>query len=280
MAGTAPDVSIVVPVWGEYSGKPLAEALESLRAQDVPMRVVVVDNASDPPLSKPHGADLVRSPSRLRLGAARNLGLEHVDTPYVIFWDADDLMLPGTVRRLQDRIADDPGLLAVGAAILEGDPPVPHRWPRRWARPLSRLPGVCALVHAVWSIFPTTGSTIMLTAAVRDAGGYADADSGDDWVLGVSLAFRGRLALEPSPGRLYRRHRASVWERHRSSAHLVRKAAAVRERIRGDAGIPRWVRRLLPAIAVLQIVAILVLQPLARAMRAARRRLSGSVPRH
>jgi hypothetical protein len=36
----------------------------------------------------------------------------------------------------------------------------------------------------------------------------------------------------------------------------------------------------MPAIAMLQLVAILVLQPLAKALRAALVRLGGSVPRH
>ena len=269
MGITPPDVSVVVPVWGAYAGKPLAEALDSLRSQDVPVRILVVDNASAPPVPRPPGAELMRAPSRLSVGAARNLGLEQVDTPYVIFWDADDLMLPGTVRRLRDAIRADAGLLAVAMGILEGDPPVRHRWPRRWARPLARRRRAFALAHAVWSLFPATGATIMRTASVRDAGGYADADSGEDWVLGVSLAFRGRLALDPTPGRLYRRHPSSLWERRRSTRHLLGHAAAVRERIRCDPAVPRGARLLLPVIAALQLGAILVLQPAATALRAA-----------
>lgn len=261
-------MTVVVPAWGAYAGRPLAEALESVRSQDTPVRILVVDNASEPPVPHAPGAELVRSPSRLTVGAARNLGLHHVQTPYVIFWDADDLMLPGTVRRLRDAIGGDPGLVAVAAGILEGEPPVRHRWPRRWARPLARRPGVFALAHAVWSLFPATGSTIMRTTSVRDAGGYADADGGEDWVLGVSLAFRGRLALDPAPGRLYRRHASSLWEQRHSMRHLMRHAAAVRARIRRDPAARRG-RQLLPAVATLQLAAILTLQPAAKALRAA-----------
>lgn len=267
MGETAPDVSVVVPVWGAYAGRPLTEALESLRSQDIPVRIVVVDNASEPGVPELPGLELVRSPSRLSVGAARNLGLRHVHTPYVIFWDADDLMLPGTVRRLRDAIGADADLLAVAAGILEGEPPVRHRWPRRWARPLARRRRAFALAHAVWSLFPATGATIMRATSVRDAGGYADADSGEDWVLGVSLAFRGRLALDPRPGRLYRRHPSSLWEGRRSTPHLLRHAAAVRERIRRDAAVPRSVRLLLPVIAALQWGAILVLKPVATVLR-------------
>jgi hypothetical protein len=80
----------VVPAWGEYAGAPLAQALESLRAQDVAARIIVVDNASEPPLEARGGIELIRSDTRLTVGAARNLGLASVHSRYVVFWDADD----------------------------------------------------------------------------------------------------------------------------------------------------------------------------------------------
>jgi hypothetical protein len=263
-ASGEPDVSIVVPVWGAYSGAPLAEALDSLRAQELPARIVVVDNASEAPVPELGGARMVRSPERLSVGAARNLGLEHVDTPYVLFWDADDLMLPGTLRFLRDRIAGESAAVAVAASIVEGDPPVPHGWPRRWTSRLARWRSLFALAHCVWSLFPTTGSTIMRTSAVKEAGGYADANSGEDWVLGVSLAFRGRVLVEPAPGRLYRRHVASLWESRRSMSHLAQHAGAVRERIRRDRGIPGWTKALAPVIAAFQLLAVFAVRPVAK----------------
>ena len=269
---STPGVSIVVPVWGPYAGAPLTQALESLRAQDLRARIVVVDNASEPPLPAVPDAVTVRSDTRLSVGRARNLGLERVDTPYVVFWDADDVMLPGTLRRLVDRIVADPGAAAVAAAILEGEPPLPHRWPRPWMAGLARRRRTFALAHSIWSMFPTTGSTIMRTSAVRSSGGYGDADSGEDWVLGVSLAFRGALVLDPVPGRLYRRHPASLWASRRSPRHLVGHAAAVRARIRQDPATPAGFRRLLPLVAVAQLVAALAVHPAARAVRALRRR--------
>jgi glycosyltransferase involved in cell wall biosynthesis len=267
---SAPEVTVVVPAWGDYAGDPLAEALESLRTQEVPARIIVVDNASDPPLEPADGIELIRAPQRLTVGAARNLGLEAVQSPYVLFWDADDLMLPGTLRFLQDRISAEPNAVLVAASILEGDPPVAHRWPRRWTYPLTRWRRSFALAHCVWSLFPATGSSIMRTEAAREAG-FGDANSGEDWVLGVSLGFRGRVFLETRPGRLYRRQVGSLWESQRSAAQLVRHARAVRERIRRDPRVPAWVRFLLPLIAGLQIAAVRIVRPLVAAMRATRR---------
>jgi glycosyltransferase involved in cell wall biosynthesis len=262
----------VVPAWGAYAGKLLSEALESLRAQDLPARIIVVDNASEPPIGDAAGAEVFRTPMRMTVGAARNFGLEQVRTPYVVFWDADDLMLPGTLRRLHDRIAADPAAVLVTAAVLEGDPPRPHHFPRPWTRPLARFPRAWALLHSVWSLFPTNGATMLRTEPAR-ASGFADANSGEDWVLSVSLAFRGRILFEPEPGLLYRRHETSLLATQRSRSQLARNAAAVRERIRADAGIPRWARALMPVIAALQFAVLHLVSPAGRLVRALRSRV-------
>lgn len=267
-----------MPAWGPYGGEPLAEALASLRAQDLPARILVVDNASELPVPEVEGVEVLRSERRLSLGAARNLGLADVQTPYILFWDADDLMLPGTLRRLRDRIAAEPAAVAVAAAILEGDPPRPHRWPRRWASPLADHGPLFAIAHCVWSLLPTTGATIIRTSAAKAGGGFADADSGDDWVLGVSLAFRGRVVFDPTPGRIYRHLSSageSIWQGHSSVRHLVRHARAVRDRIRRDPVIPSWLRALLPVIALSQWAAIFAAQPATKAARAAIARTRG-----
>src|SRR5262249_49002093 len=96
--------TVVIPAWDGYAGAPLRAALRSVLDQAVPMRVLVVDNASLSELTGTGGVDVVRSERRLTVGAARNLGLAAVTTPYVVFWDADDVMLPGTLAFLQARI--------------------------------------------------------------------------------------------------------------------------------------------------------------------------------
>lgn len=263
-----PDTSIVVPVWGHY-GDTLIGALDSLAAQGLPARILVVDNASDVALPTLEGVDLVRSAARLTVGSARNLGLQQVETPYVLFWDADDLMLAGTLDFLHEQLDSDPRLVAVAASILQDEPRVRYRFPRRWTFPLARVPWAFALAHSVWSLFPTTGCTLMRTSAIREAGGYADANSGEDWVLGVSLAFRGRVEVHSRPGRIYRRHRGSLWEQRRSLRHLLRHASAVRRRIRQDPGVPLWAKLALPLVAALQLIALFVGRPLVRLARRA-----------
>ncbi len=177
-------------------------------------------------------------------------------TPYVIFWDADDEMLPGTLDFLQSEIESDRRLAAFGAAIVEDPSGSRHRWPRHWMPALARWPRLFALTDCVWSLYPSTGSTIMQTELARRAGGYGDAESGEDWCLGVSLAFRGRIGWSERPGRIYSLDEGSVWARHMTARHQLDHARTVRLRIREDSGIPAWARRALPLIALAQYAAI------------------------
>jgi glycosyltransferase involved in cell wall biosynthesis len=265
--------TIVMAVWGSYVGAQLTAAVESIRQQDVSSSIVVVDNASEVPLPGLGDVQVVRSDVRLALGAARNLGLAHVKTPLVLVWDADDVMLPGTLGYLERAIEAAPGLAAFGAAIIESPSGERHRWPRRSVGRLARAGRLFALLHSVWSLYPTTGATIMRTALVRAAGGYADTESGEDWVLGVSLAFRGRIGWSERPGRVYRIDTQSVLARHTGAQHLLRHARAVRERLRADAELPRWVPAALPLIQIGQYLAIGLHLALGRSRRLRRMRV-------
>jgi glycosyltransferase involved in cell wall biosynthesis len=254
--GPNPQTTVLIPVWDDYAGARLSEALASLAEQDGVKRVLIVDNASDVPIAAGAEAEVVRTPRRLALGAARNFGLERVSTRYVVVWDADDVMLPGSLEFLEAAISADPELTAFAAAIVESPSGRRYRWPRRWIAHLTRRPRMFALLHSIWSLYPTTGATIMCSEHARAAGGYGVNESGDDWVLGVSLAFRGRIGWSERPARVYRLHRDSVWMRHADVGHLRRHAAEVRGRVRSDAQIPSWARRSLPLIAVGQYAAI------------------------
>jgi glycosyltransferase involved in cell wall biosynthesis len=270
--------TVVLPVWDDYVAGRLTDAINSLTGQDVAARIVVVDNASEAELPEFPGASVVRSPARVTLGAARNLGLAQVSTPYVVVWDADDVMLPGTLAFLEAAIGSERRLVAFATAIVEDPSGARHRWPRRWVAVLVRVPALFALLDCVWSLFPTTGATIMRTEAVHAAGGYGDAESAEDWSLGVSLAFRGRIGWSERPGRIYRVHDESVWARHMTVRHLLRHAGAIRTRIRTDPGIAGWARAALPVIALAQRAAILAHAGVSSARRWKPHRASQSGP--
>lgn len=266
----------MIPVWDRYASLRMREAVASITSQDRAARLLVVDNASTAPLPELADVGLVRSAERLTLGAARNLGLAHVETPYVIFWDADDVMEPGTLRFLEDRLSEDPRLVAFGAAIIEDPSGERHRWPRRWIAGLVRYPRVFSLLNCVWSMFPTTGATVMRTDDVRACGGYADADSGEDWSLGAALVLRGRVGWSERPSRRYLQHEASVWDSYSAAGHQLRHAATVRRHLAGAPDTPSWLRAAMPLLGVAQAAAIAAHMLAALLRRGAGDRASGA----
>ncbi len=263
-----PQISVIVPVWDDYAGDYLHEALTSLLAQSRAAEIIVVDNASRAPVvAEDPRIQIVRSPTRLTTGAARNLGLSRVTAPLVVMWDADDVMYPGTLACLLARFEAAPEAVAHALAIADG-PGLRHRWPRRWVGRLSRRPRLMAFVNSIWSQYPTVGATAMRTDAVRATGGCADASSGEDWSLGAALLWRGPVGWSERPGRLYRKHSISTLQRHTGMTHLLEHARATRARLRGDQAVPRWCRLLLPLIAAAQYAVIFLVRPLLAAAHA------------
>ena len=51
----------------------------------------------------PRHVHTIHLPARVSVGAARNAAVEHTSTPYVLFLDADDRLLPGTLAFLVDQ---------------------------------------------------------------------------------------------------------------------------------------------------------------------------------
>jgi CDP-glycerol glycerophosphotransferase len=103
----APVVTVIVP---GYDVAPYArEALSSLQAQTLnAWTAVLVDDGSTDRTAEifTAAADsdprfrVIRHPERRGLGAARNTGLDAVDTPFLGFLDADDVLLPDALDRM------------------------------------------------------------------------------------------------------------------------------------------------------------------------------------
>jgi glycosyltransferase involved in cell wall biosynthesis len=262
-----PRVSVVIPVWDSPYVETLPDAVESVHHQDPDVPVLVVDNASTQPLPDLDGVTVLRAPARLSEGAARNLGLDQVETEYVVFLDADDLLIDGSLAYLEREIEHDPEIAACATSIIEGKTGERHRAPRRLAYPLSRLRRCFALANAVWSLYPSQGSAILRTAQVRSAGGYTNSDVSEDWALRSPLAFRGRIALRDRPALVYRRHLSRSPLETRGPGALAGAARRVRHRLRSDPAVPRWAKALLPAVALAQLTMIYGVRPIRQRLR-------------
>lgn len=97
-------LSVVIPVWNDQAG--LDRLLAQIGDLDLFFEVIVVDDASETvmgPQTVPSSAALaekiiwLRSEAQKGAGHARNMALEHVRGSHVIFFDSDDLFLPGFV---------------------------------------------------------------------------------------------------------------------------------------------------------------------------------------
>ena len=59
---------------------------------------------------------------RMTVGGARNTGLRHVTSRYVYFQDADDLMAPGTLRRLRAELDAHPEAILANGPVYAWNP--------------------------------------------------------------------------------------------------------------------------------------------------------------
>lgn len=182
------EISIIVPV---YNRAHIVErTLDSIAKQTLrPIELILVDNnSSDNSLEvllqwqrsneAPDFHISVLSESRPGASAARNRGLAEVTTPYVMFFDSDDIMLPDHVSSFVQAFRDDPSLDAVGKDILT------HRLDGSKANKIFKTSLYQHIFHASFATQRYAAKTELL----RLVGGWNENMHGwDDYELGVRL---------------------------------------------------------------------------------------------
>ncbi|PRB15221.1 glycosyltransferase family 2 protein [Microbacterium sp. MYb62] len=169
MTASAPIVTLIVP--GRDIAAFAPAALDSLRAQtESRWRAVLIDDGSTDDtgaIFEAAAADdrrftTLRHEASRGLGAARNVGLAHVDTPYLGFLDGDDELLPDALARLTGTLHETGSDFVAGAYVRsrpQGDGYAAGRvqpWvaaatsPERWGTTLSAHPLAVSNIVA-WS---------------------------------------------------------------------------------------------------------------------------------
>lgn len=180
-------ITIVIPVYNRADT--IGRTLASIDAQTMqPATLVLVDNASrDASLSilnqwaATHECVTVATQPRPGAPAARNRGLEEVRTPYVMFFDSDDVMLPGHVEEFDRALRDNPGIDIVGRDIVT-------RFLDGSERRLYFKAGPDAMFHHMFRGSLSTARFVARTELVRAVGGWDESLKGwDDFELGVRL---------------------------------------------------------------------------------------------
>ncbi|MDE6227009.1 MAG: glycosyltransferase family 2 protein [Muribaculaceae bacterium] len=183
-------LSIVIPV--KNRPELIVRCLDSVRSQSYrPIRIIVVDNASTDNTreavemwreknSTPELSLLLLSEEKPGAAAARNRGLEAVDTTRMMFFDSDDRMLPELAVTVMEEFDRHPNLDLIywrTAIINEREEVIPRRFARMDL--IKR--------HIYNAILPTV-SYALRTDFIRRIGGWDDSlRVWDDWELGLRL---------------------------------------------------------------------------------------------
>jgi len=225
-------VTVVIPTRDRLTL--LLETLRSVAQQDLDARVVVVDDGSTDGTAEAlecHDVSVVRNAAGgWGSGRARNAGLRCVTTPFVMFLDSDDLLVPQALSTLRAALKAAPeGPFAFGQALAATHGP--DGWtPEGLIAPLASEQRQIAAAMLARNFVPSSG-VLIRTDAARAVEGYDPAlmysEDQDFWL---------RLARQAEPvyvGRLVLIHRRHGDNRH-VSARAVRDDDAISERAAGD----------------------------------------------
>jgi glycosyltransferase involved in cell wall biosynthesis len=193
-----PRVAVVIPCFDD--GATLGAAVASVAIQNEPVELVVVDDGSSDPATlalmdamEAAGTRVVHQ-ANAGLGLARMAGVAATSAPYVLPLDADDLLVPGAVAALADRLdADSRAAAAWG-------------WYQRFGDESTIQPTAPSL--DAWQIthqneLPATA--LLRRAALAETPGWRLKGGYEDWDLWMSLAERGWSGT--STGRVVYRYR-------------------------------------------------------------------------
>jgi glycosyltransferase involved in cell wall biosynthesis len=177
-------IAVIIPFHDDVAT--LEAALESVRRQDVPAQIIVVDDGS----VALGAAELLTKVQREGVivfhqqnagpAAARTAGVRAASADYVLPLDADDALAPGALRRLRDVLDEHPEVVAAWGSVRHFGAIAYAQRSRAWLDP--------------WQV--TYQNHLPLSAlyrrdAVLDAGGWQFQGGYEDWDLWMTLAERG-----------------------------------------------------------------------------------------
>jgi glycosyltransferase involved in cell wall biosynthesis len=198
-----PRITVVIPC---FNDGPLAtEAIASLADQE-PVELVVVDDASTDPGTLSVFADLVEAGVRVirhdtnrGLSAARMTGLRATAAPFVFPLDADDLLTPGSLTPMAELLASRP---EIGVAFADYE-----EWGTR-----SRVVQVPARLDAYRVAYRNEYpvASLFRRELLERLGGWHDVGDMigyEDWNLWMTMAERGERGLHVGAGTVAMRRR-------------------------------------------------------------------------
>ena len=208
-ARETPRVSVILPFYNQ--AKYLQAAVESVRAQGYSnCELIVVDDGSPVPANEVLGEAtdllLIRTENR-GVSAARNTGAARSTGEYLLFFDADDLMPPGSIAAHVEamRSAPEAALCFAARRDIEADGTV------------FRTDHICRprrnYFHMLLESNPLggPGTCLIRSTAYRKAGGFDESLAmAEDYDLWLKLALEGPVVRHTHCVMEYRRHENNV----------------------------------------------------------------------
>jgi glycosyltransferase involved in cell wall biosynthesis len=116
-------VGVVIPTYNRAHLLP--RAIESARAAGAKIDIIVVDNRSTDGTAELcrslQGINYVRLETNLGPARARNVGVASSSAPYFVFLDDDDVLLPGSLDTLRQRLDKSPDAALCYGRVFIGD---------------------------------------------------------------------------------------------------------------------------------------------------------------
>jgi cellulose synthase/poly-beta-1,6-N-acetylglucosamine synthase-like glycosyltransferase len=224
-----PTIAVVVPAF--EAAATVAETIDSILAQESPpAQLVVVDDGSSDGLGEalvPYAGriDVAVEPHR-GVAAARNTGWRRCSADFILFVDADDVLLPGKVAALRrlGQTRPDLDLLATDM-YFERDGARAGRFGDANSFPTERQRET--ILERCFVVQPA-----FRRSALERVGGFDESlNTAEDWDCALRLILSGSSAgLYDEPLAVYRIHPGSLTERRPETfgdrARIIAKAAA------------------------------------------------------
>jgi glycosyltransferase involved in cell wall biosynthesis len=248
-------VAVVIPFFNDVDT--LEETLASVRAQDIPAQVIVVDDGSTDPAAAPlldrvqRSGVIVFHQANTGPGPARTAGVAAASADYVLPLDADDALAPGALRLLRDQLDAHPEAVAAWGSVR-------HFGALAYAQRSRALLDPWQVMYQ--NHLPL--SALYRRHAVLEVGGWQFQGGYEDWDMWMTLAERGWRGIGvPEVTGYYRVHSGRRLARS-SSRHAERygklrarhpQLYADRRRHRRASPAPALLKATLPAVYALPI---------------------------
>jgi glycosyltransferase involved in cell wall biosynthesis len=225
-------VAVLVPCHDD--GRLVAEAVHSI-AEGEPVETLVVDDSSTDAATlaaldalESEGVRVIRLPENVGVAAARTIALRETRAPYVFPLDADDVLVPGALEAMANRLDEDPGAAACFGEYEEFGT-------QRAVRSVpSEIDPYRVALSNEW------GASMLRRTVLEEIGGWVPAGEDsrafpyEDWHVWMSLAERGARGVHMGRGFVTYRRRIQPSRRLSSDRRRHREAYATLRRLHPD----------------------------------------------